>query len=228
MNYRDWTSRALSFARDLNKLPGQIQVTYQAAPPLTQQELIGIRQRWTRHLPGELIKLWAEGSSHLDCQYLWTPPPEELPELHKIFESESNVYGGPKFIPATEVDLEETDMSHFGDIVLDWTLQDSAQFKRLWTRAVIFLHIASGDCLGLDPQAPGCDADDPPVVYLSHDEPTSDQISPRFTDFLQQWQELCYIGPESWLFENWLDVDAKRISANRPMSQELRRLLTPR
>ena len=228
MNYRDWVSRAVSFTAELNKLPGEITVTCQTAPSLTEHEVAKLRERWNRHLPAELVRLWTDGSSHLDCHYVWTPPPAELPELHKIFEYNNYIYGGPRFIPAAEVDPERIDTSEFDGDILDGAPEDAEKTKVLWGRAIIVLHIANGDCLGLDPEAPGCDPDDPPVVYLVHDAASSAQIAPGFTDFLNQWERLSYIGPESWLLDYWLDPDAGRISADRYMTKELRRLLCPR
>ena len=44
--------------------------------------------------------------------------------------------------------------------------------------------------------------DNPSVVYLSHDD-ESFIIAESFTDFLTHWERLCYIGPESWMLENF-------------------------
>lgn len=227
MNYRDWIYRALSFCAELKKLRGEITVKCQAAPPLTKQELAQLRERWKRPLPAELIRFWTEGSCHLDCLYVWTPSPADLPELRTIFEYDDYIWGGPRFIPAAEVDPERVDTSDFGGDILNGAREDAERTKRLWGRAIIVLHMDNGDCLGLDPEAPGCDPNDPPVVYLVHDGATSDQISPSFTEFLCEWEQLSYIGPDWMFLDYWLDVDERRISADLHMTEELRRLLRP-
>jgi hypothetical protein len=168
-----------------------------------------------------------EGSAHLNGRYGWNPPAEELPSLREVFEYSFGLCGGPRFIAASEVDPEPMDTSYFGGDIMSGDAEECQRTVDLWGRAIIILHVGNGDCLGLDPEAPGCDPDDPPVVYLVHDDSSSDQICPRFTSFLSIWEELSYIGPENWLLDKWLDKNSKTLSAELHHTSKLRKLLTP-
>ncbi len=228
MDYKAWADRATHFLNEMEKLPGKLSLTVEVAPPLTISELAAIRSRWQRHLPGELIRFWTEASSHYFGYYNWTPRSNERRQLKQVFPYNDFIYGDPQFLAASEVDPIPMDASVFGRDLMPNEQADAERSMALWSRSVIFFRILNGDCLGLDADAPGCDPDDPPVVYLCHDTPSSGQISPSFTDFLTEWEKLSYIGPEWWLLDSWLDAGTKRISASNHLTSELRQLLSPR
>jgi hypothetical protein len=222
MNYQDWTERVRAFTEALRMLPGEINVTIEIDPPLNAQQIDALAGRWPTGLPTSLRRLWNEGSSRVNCPYVWRPSPDEVPILNEVFEYNNYIYGGARFEPAEQTypgnsgaDPDDEDMA---DVLGKTGLE-------LHCRCAVFLHVGNGDCLGLDP-ANG--ADDPPVVYLVHDDDTSSVISPTFSEFLASWQELCYIGPEFWLLDYWIDRDRGVIDTTKHRTAELRRLLTPR
>jgi hypothetical protein len=228
MDYKAWTQRARTFHEAMRRLPGEIDVTVEVAPTLTESELHEIRAKWTRHLPAELVRFWTEGSAHLNGRYVWTPPEEELGALKEVFEHNCYIYGGPRFIAAAETDPKPLDLSWFDPEGYPGEPEVWQANMDLWGRAILLLGVGNGDYLGLDAEAPGCDPDDPPVVYLVHDEPESGPVCPRFTEFLPVWEELSYIGPESWLLWYWFDESRKSLDPRKHHTDKLRRLLTPR
>ena len=126
------------------------------------------------------------------------------------------------------MDHEPFDTTWFPD---DWPYLDAAILDRnklIWSRSIQIVHVMNGDSLGLDCEAPGCDLNDPPVVYLDHETLGTDQISPRFSEFMLHWQELSFIGPEIWLLGHWLDRDSGRLNPALHKTAQLRKLLTPR
>jgi hypothetical protein len=95
----------------------------------------------------------------------------------------------------------------------------------LWCSCAVFLQVGNGDCLGFDlTRSP----DDPAVAYLVHDGRDSRIISKSFTEFLDGWTLLSFIGPESWLLSYWLDAESESIDPGKHMTSELRGLLSPR
>ena len=212
----------------MKRLPGEINVSVEIADPLSPSQLAEIRSRWQRHLPGELIRYWTEGSSNLNGRYVWTPPPQELAYLKSVFEYNTYIYGGPRFIAASEVDPEPCDTSHFEGDIMSGSEEERQRTLDLWGRSIIILDVGNGDCLALDAEAPGCNPDDPPVIYLVHDNSSSDQICPRFSTFLGIWEQMSYIGPEHWLLNYWLDRSSRELSVDLHRTTELRQLLTPR
>lgn len=228
MDYRAWTDRAVKFLEDMRALPGKINVTLEIAPPLNASDLDSIQRRWERHLPAALIRFWTEGSACLKGQYVWTPPATELKALNEVFEYNNYIYGGPRFISASEVDPSPIDTSDFYGDIMSGDSESCQRTLDLWGRAIVLLHVGNGDCLGIDPGAPGGDRDDPPVVYLVHDDSSSDYIAASFTQFLLVWEQLSYIGPEFWLIHYWLDPATKSLSPERHHTQKLKDLLSPR
>jgi len=83
--------------------------------------------------------------------------------------------------------------------------------------------IGNGDLIALDQTA---DPQEPPVVYLSHDDQSSAVIAPSLSYFLEAMAELCFIGPEIWLLEPWLGEFTRRIDPDRHRTPELKALLS--
>jgi len=53
---------------------------------------------------------------------------------------------------------------------------------------------------------------------IAHDD-ESKIVSPSFTTFLQEWQNLRYIGPESWMLDPFLD-DHGNLNSATPSAVE--------
>jgi len=79
----------------------------------------------------------------------------------------------------------------------------SAEAVQIWRETVPFLDVGNGDYLALHV---GGDKRDCPVVYLCHDDPQRPvtEISPSFEKFMSDWEDLCYVGPEIWLLQAFL------------------------
>ena len=90
---------------------------------------------------------------------------------------------------------------------MEWSVETcvavSPQDLEYWTKSLPILYMDNADFLALDQRT---EADDPAVVYLSHDD-ESKVIAPSFTAFLKEWERLHYIGPESWMLEPFLDEE---------------------
>lgn len=93
----------------------------------------------------------------------------------------------------------------------------------LWTQSLPFYPIANGDALAFD--LTGRD-EDPPILYLCHDEPASGMIAPNFDAFLTAWEQLFYVGPEWWMLDPFLvgKGRAKRLSPRGEGAKKLRDL----
>lgn len=222
MDYQAWKDRVRSFSEGLLKLPGKIDVTIEIAPPLSENALEPIAEKWPSGIPDALQRLWIEGSSRFNCHYVWTPPSNELPLLKHIFDNQNYIYGGVCFEPADEIYPGNSGVDPNDDL-MGAVVGDEG--LALWCNCAIFLQIRNGDCLALDPSR--CPAD-PAVVYLVHDEAESGYISNSLTDFLTAWTKLSFIGPEHWLLDYWLDADSGSIDPAKHKTLELSKLLSPR
>ncbi len=221
MNYRDWTDRVRLFSESLRRLPGDIEVSIEIAPPVSQRELDELSPKWPTGIPESLRKLWTEGSAQINCPYYWEPPSYQLAELKSVFDYNNYIYGGARFYPPNEV-FPGNSGAEIDDLLVRETLGKFGQ--ELWCRSAVFLHVGNGDCLGLDPES---NSVDPRVAYLLHDGEETDYIADSFSEFLATWEEVSYIGPEIWLLDYWIDPATQRIDPNRYKTGTLRKLLTP-
>jgi hypothetical protein len=97
-------------------------------------------------------------------------------------------------------------------------IAEEPEVKELWLNAFPFAHLANGDYLAL---AEWKKHNDPPVVYLSHDD-TSRIITPNLASFLSEWAGVCYIGPEIWMLEPYLDKTTGYLNSNTDEARKLR------
>ena len=67
------------------------------------------------------------------------------------------------------------------------------------------------------------ETDDPPVLYLAHDD-ESVSLSPSLTRFFATWEGLRDIGPEIWLLEAFRDADGQ-LNGEGERAEELQALL---
>lgn len=203
-DYAGWLQRVEAFIKYVAQFENcdELQTEIGITPPLTESELQQLQANFKEPLPLELQRFWTTASRH--CHW------------HCYLENDSGTfYSAPTFLDATEL-LEET------AICRDWAdgcSEDSAQ-EALWLQSVPFILMRNGDYLGLfAPMA----HDDPPVAYLSHDD-VSRIIAPSFTEFLNVWEQLCYIGPEIWELEKYLDANGI-LDASTPQARQLRSFL---
>jgi len=171
-------------------------------PPLEQTELQRLQMSITLPLPEALRQFWLTGSRHCACRYIC-----------RDAKGHAQLFGGPAFLDAQELP-EHLLVCH------DWAentwISEYPEEQRYWLNAIPFLHMDNGDYLGLD-MSQG--QEDPPVVYLSHDEQTF-VLARSFTAFLEQWQQLSYIGPESWMLEG-LRNEEGLLDASTPAAQHV-------
>lgn len=203
-DYVSWVQRAEAFIKNVAQFENcdELQTEIAIAPPLTASELQQLQENFKKPLSLELQRFWMTASRH--CHW------------HCYLENDSGTfYSAPTFLDATEL-LEET------AICRDWAdgcSEDPAQ-EALWLQSVPFISMRNGDYLGLF--AP-TSHDDPPVAYLSHDD-VSRIIAPSFTEFLKVWEQLCYIGPEIWELEKYLDSNGMW-DASTARAEQLRSFL---
>lgn len=221
IDYHQWIERLRLFTENLQQLSGEINLSNEISPKVSEEMLTHIAKKWKNGLPAALRNFWSEGASGIDCRYSWRPQDRDLSRLHEIFESTDAIYGGACFEPAASIYPGNSGAAPNDESMREIVGQEGLE---LWCRCAVFLHVGNGDCLGLDPTT---NPDDPAVIYLLHDGEESGQISPTFSQFLLAWEELSYIGPESWLLDYWLDWDRGTIDCTKHKTAELRMLLTP-
>jgi hypothetical protein len=193
-DFRDWTEKVRGFAKGLKKLPGELLLEYKIKPPSSQRTLAVLERKWPQGIPAALRSYWTMGSDEVQCMYLWTPPLRK--GSNHGWPMEDTIYGGIHF------GTQNVYPANSGADPNDKNLQDGLGKKglELWCRCAIFHMFGNGDCLGFDPTV---NYDDPAVVYLIHDDKTSKQVSPTFTEFLRKWTNAAFLWPIRWGYGQW-------------------------
>jgi|GEM_PF-2595289 len=183
-DYKGWVERAQKFVTEVApQAPhDECRACANIAPPLTELQLQQLQTKTGQPLPLELQRFWLTASQHCDCSYYL-----------EIIE-DKRYYGGAAFINALTL-AQEISNCH------DWAdgLDDDPEMQAFWLQSIPFLAMDNGDYLGLYTSV---SQDNPPVVYLSHDDESS-IIAESFTSFLENWEQLCYLGPEIWMIDDY-------------------------
>ncbi len=187
-------------------------------PRPSDEELQNLESRWAGRLPATLVDFWLAGGSGLVMRYALRCKAYDL------------LFLGPGFGASTEIPVDV----HFceaRDAVprpRDWR----APFEQRRTvgerrscdlalRAHLLIDVGNGDEIALDPL--DFLAPEVPVVYLSHEAPTSDIICPSMEAFLEVWAKLGCLSPH-WLFGRPFIDDHGFLNAEAVNLADLRRL----
>ncbi len=222
--YSSWIRRAESFVRQLNYLPGMWGISVAIDSPITTDEADGLAERLPFGLPAPLRELYIDGAARCRCRYYWTPGEDYLPQVQEVFPHEMSFYGGPEFIPWT--DLRDAHGIHtWWEGADDDVTDEQANAREVWRHTVPFINVGNGDCVALHVN------DDPeslPVVYLCHDDPDSPvtNLSESLDQFLSDWEALCYVGPEIWLLNAFLgEGDGRQLDLEQEKVRRLRNIM---
>lgn len=220
-DYKNWIKQAVSFIDELKRLERFFELAeaeISAAPPLTEREFAEIVEQTDKFIPAELKRFWTEGAADCDFRfYMSTSEPEFAARIEDIFGSNKSFYGGANFIAARELTDGLEEIKEWGE---ETWIAEYPKEPHFWLNSVPFIRIENGDYLSLDITDR---KDNPPVIYLSHDD-ESFIIAESFTDFLTHWANLCYIGPERWDLEDFLN-EKRCLTSDSDKAEKLRELL---
>jgi hypothetical protein len=215
-----WMETASAFYRHrVKSTGGGAETAFNKAPSATEQSIATVESRLGQPLPKALREFFLNCTSGLEMSYSWEPDEARREAVEELIDGTTVCGGGtirlgdlPKHKEDARAWAEET-----------WLAEEPDQ-QELWLKSLPFLHLDNGDYLALDLRQP---ADDPPVYYLSHDD-ESQTIASSFTSFLQAWERVCYIGPESWLLEPFINPETGFLDGDCENAQKLRRLFDPK
>jgi hypothetical protein len=221
--YSSWIRRAESFVRRLNHLPGQWGVSVAVEPPITDAEADELAKTLPLGLPLPLRELYTKGAAKCLCRYNWTPDDPRLIKVHSVIPHQRSFYGGPEFIPCTEL-FDAHGMHSWWDGQDDQLTESQMQAVEVWRHSVPFIHVGNGDHVAL--HVTGA-ADEMPVVYLCHDDPETPVtwLSPSFDQFLADWEALGYLGPEIWLLDAFLGNGGGPLDVHQNNARRWREML---
>jgi hypothetical protein len=151
-----------------------------------------------------------------------TPMPEPLREWIASnggpFSFSFTFQGEQEYSGALEVDPAafEEHRSECRSWAEETWIADDPEEKEKWLQAFPFAALANGDYLALEHGG-----NEAGVIYLSHDD-TSQALAPSLGEFVRTWERLCYIGPEIWVLEDFIDSQTLDLNADSEEARELR------
>lgn len=189
------------------------EAAFTKAPSATEESIALVESTLGNPLPNALRDFFLHGTADLEMSYSWEPNEARREAAEELIDG-STVSGGGT-IRLRDLAKHKEDARAWAEET--WLAEEPDQ-QELWLQSLPFLHLDNGDYLALDLRQP---ADDPPVLYLSHDD-ESQKIAASFTSFLQAWEQVCYLGPESWLLEPFIDPGTGLLDGDCANAKKLR------
>lgn len=211
-----WLDRARQFWARLELLGGEfdtLEFSVRSAGSAAQldRQLAALRNP----VPESLRSFLVQGAAHLTMRYVWTPDPERLALLHKVYAGKRYFYGGETIGPPSSLVEYQDECREFAEE--SW-LQDFPETQQEWLQAVPFARMPNGDYLAL---APHLDQVDPPVIYLCHDDDNW-LLARNLPAFLNGWEQLGYVGPEIWMLRDFCDRTSGCLDQESIKAQQMR------
>lgn len=187
--WNSWEQRFNAFLESVNKIGGEAE-GYLIKPPASLIEVSRIEKQIGLSLPKSLVKVITEYSSGIEM--VWSLPDEE--DLIVPLPKELRDLYGCSFswnlndIPSVEADRKGWETEVFPNP------EDS--YESVWHEKLAFIEVGNGDYFAFDLSIPN----DPPVVYLSHDDGEGHGyiLGNNFIDFFNKWTQIGCVGCEDW------------------------------
>lgn len=215
MDYVAWLSRVKAFTDALKTCKG-CEVLCDMAPPLGVEAFKNLQHELRLAVPRAVKDFLLQGSA--SCFFKYSLPigtntalPGSLDFLNETLD------GGGLLCPAHKLADYLSDAHAWAT---DTWIADYPEDQSFWLNSLPILEVGNGDYLAVRADK---EQDDPPVVYLSHED-ESRVVAPSFTTFLQVWEALCYIHPDLALLDPFIDADTGYLFSRSEVADALRTL----
>lgn len=216
-SYSAWANAARDFCSSRLKaeLPN-FTVECEIAPALSAAKLARLQKKLPKGLPACVTEFVSSASAECRFRYVWDVSGISSSRLETANLTETRIYGGAELCVAASLAEWANDCKEWA---ADTWIADDAEEQEIWLKSLPIAAIENGDYLAVRIDGGA----DPAVIYLSHDG-ESKIIAPSFTTFLKTWERLCYLGPEIWMLEDFVDAETGFLNADTEEAQALRNL----
>lgn len=214
-SHHQWVEVAKTFIRTrARSIPG-FSGKVRTAKALSATKLSQTRKSLPIHLPKRVAEFLSSAASSFQFRYEWELSGGPLKKITHAGLETDKLWGGTTLCNAVVLPRWVRDCRAWAE---ETWIADDPDEQTVWLECLPIGSLDNGDYLAVK-----TGRDDPPVVYLSHDD-ASRVISPSFTAFLKTWERLCYLGPEIWMLENFIDPKTGFLSADTEKAAALRDL----
>jgi hypothetical protein len=202
IDFSGWVERLRAFPATLSGRDGLAFESWAVDPPLAPQKKLELSAALGHAIPARFLE-FLTATAGTECRYTFEYDPDNDAETNAylgLFPDVTTIYGGPCIGPADDIVGWAIKCHEWGAQLAPQIGQDAAGH---WQTALPFIDVGNGDYVSLWLGTRGEVGDDPPVIYLSHED-RSRWLAPSFSGFLFRWERLAYLGPEIWLLERFL------------------------
>ncbi|GGG70387.1 SMI1/KNR4 family protein [Paenibacillus radicis (ex Gao et al. 2016)] len=184
-----WEQRLISFNDAIEGIGGEAG-GYTINPPVDLLEIKKIEEQLGHSLPQSFVQVITEFSGGMEVSWslpdedsLSTPLPEQLQGLFACNFS-------------WDIDeilsIEEARKGWVREVFPD----PNDLYDAVWHNKLAFMEVGNGDYIAFDLAI----AEDPPIVYLSHDDGEGHGflLGSNFLDFFNKWTQIGCVGCEDW------------------------------
>jgi hypothetical protein len=184
-----WENRFAAFLKAIENIGGEAE-GYLIKPSANALDVKKVEKQLGYSLPQSFVKVVLEYTRGMEIS--WSLPDEDdfeapLPkELDGLFASD--VRWSLDEIISVEGERKRWETKVFPD--------PDNEYDVVWHNKLAWLEVGNGDFLAFDLNI----SDDPPIVYLSHDDGEGHGcvLGANFLDFLDRWTRIGCVGCEDW------------------------------
>lgn len=178
---RKWVKSAIDFFYSLSALGTftEIEIEIGFVAPLLPRDMERLKSRLPAIIPPPLELFFVECAASVTFHYLIC----------------NDLAGGGKICSAELPDRFD-EMYGCGEALGNINKEISDR----WKSSFPLIAMRNGDFIAFDMAT---NAENPPIIYLSHDEEIIRTLANCFEEFLDTWARINYAGPEIWDFEDW-------------------------
>lgn len=209
LDYHRWIRRAVEFINSIPPLPGEFEISGAVLPPIDDAAVDRLAKRCRLPIPDSLRRFWMTGASGANLRYHWALVPLQFEHQMRMASGDrfgDYLWGGLEMLSADEV-------AHLSHEIPSWAEGMSPEYpkdSRIWGHSLPLVPVGNGDYVGLYVRD---DLIDPPVVYMCHEGAGgSDILAVNLDDFLQGWEQLCYISMD--FLVNYCDPGTDRLAVD--------------
>ncbi|WNR42930.1 SMI1/KNR4 family protein [Paenibacillus roseipurpureus] len=196
MKYYELNQRIELIAQRIREIGGDVQEIL-IEEPATEIQVSEVERTLGVPLPTSFRKTLLEFSSNFSFRWF-------LPDDFKLPEKFRGIFCGT---PHWGIKL----IQEFDDDRKGWIENvfpnSEDEYDVVWHNKLAFLAVGNGDYIAFELNG----SEDPPVVYLSHDDGEGHgyKIGDNFLDFLEKWSKIAFVGAEDW---QWLPFTTNKNS----------------
>jgi hypothetical protein len=188
-------------------------------PVLTVVEVAKLQEAVQIALPQCLLDFFVTGAGGCSFRYNWDQSLRKSSAKELPTWVDERIHGGTELCIADNLGGWMRECRAWAT---DTWIAEEPEQQQLWMRSVPIAELENGDYLGLFTPEDGIE---PQVVYLSHED-ISQVVAPSFRSFLSEWERICYLGPEIWVLDQFLDTRTGHLISGTDKGQDVRSLFS--